>query len=390
MAKMGGAAGVVEDVGAVAWDIEQIKTIPGIIVPVRPMTFSQAMDRLTAALRPEDADSLAAFDAYHLRWSCKTAFCNWLNFQRKGIPAPMFALQSSQEGCMAEGLMSVSPFLEMGAYETIWQTPGATAKTVFDRSRSHHQGLPFGVLSHDAVESSANRVLEIMKSERVCNWGVRVFGTFDYPPSLTDAKYPADVLYYQGDWNLVYTPCVAVVGTRTPTEEGVTRAKKLTQLLVRDGYTIVSGLARGIDTVAHSTAIELGGPTIGVIGTPITDCHPKENQGLQELIAKDHLLISQVPVLRYRSQGPAVNRFFFPERNITMSALSEATVIIEAGETSGTLVQAKAALRQGRKLFILDNCFGRGLAWPEKLVKHGAIRAKEYSDIIGVLGVRSA
>src|ERR1019366_5376255 len=125
-----------------------------------------------------------------------------------------------------------------------------------------------------------------------------------------------------------------------------------------------------------------GGLTIGVIGTPLSQSYPATNRVLQAQIAKDYLLISQVPVVRSSEQGPRVNRMFFPERNITMSALTEATIIIEAGETSGTLIQARAALQQGRKLFILDSCFrNKKLTWPAKFAEKGAIRVTDYDDI---------
>ena len=120
-----------------------------------------------------------------------------------------------------------------------------------------------------------------------------------------------------------------------------------------------------------------------MIGTPLDEFYPKQNKNLQLYIAKKHLLISQVPFIRYASQNYKVNRFFFPERNKTMSALSEATVIIEASETSGTLIQARAALDQGRKLFILQNCFeNKNITWPERFEKQGAVRVREYEDII--------
>jgi DNA processing protein len=88
-----------------------------------------------------------------------------------------------------------------------------------------------------------------------------------------------------------------------------------------------------------------------------------------------------VPVKRYEDQDYRRNRLFFPERNITMSALTEATIIVEAGETSVTLIQARAALHQGRKLFILDNCFRKGLSWPKKFADKGAVRVVDYDDI---------
>jgi DNA processing protein len=158
----------------------------------------------------------------------------------------------------------------------------------------------------------------------------------------------------------------------------------ISKALVEKGFAVVSGLAAGIDAAAHTAAIEAGGQTIAVIGTPLGVHYPKENEPLQRRIADKYLLISQVPVLRYASQHVPQNKLFFPERNITMSALTEATIIVEA---SGTLTQARAALQQGRKLFILDSCFERtDITWPASYAKKGAIRVRELSDIWSALG----
>jgi DNA processing protein len=156
--------------------------------------------------------------------------------------------------------------------------------------------------------------------------------------------------------------------------------------MVSKGITVVSGLAEGIDTAAHTAAIEAGGQTIAVIGTPLGVYYPKSNIDLQNQIAKDYLLISQVPVLRYARQAVPQNRLFFPERNVTMSALTEATIIVEASDTSGTLIQARAALHQGRKLFILESCFRRSdITWPARFEQLGAIRVKTPADIWSAL-----
>lgn len=137
-----------------------------------------------------------------------------------------------------------------------------------------------------------------------------------------------------------------------------------------------------MDTIAHQTAIECGGRTIAVIGTPISEVYLKENADLQRHLAEQFLVVCQVPVLRYKAQGPNGNRLFFPERNKTMSALTEATVIVEASETSGTLIQAKAALDQGRKLLILDSNFSNpDITWPARFEKLGAIHVREFEDI---------
>ena len=151
---------------------------------------------------------------------------------------------------------------------------------------------------------------------------------------------------------------------------------------MRDRYAIVSGLAQGIDTVAHQTALDEGGVTIAVMGTPLQRQYPTENQALRDELAARHLVVTQFPV------GAKTQPHFFPERNRTMSAISDATVIVEASETSGTRTQAKAALEQGRPLFILDSCFRRGLSWPEKFEAQGAIRVRDYDDIKRLLPER--
>jgi len=277
---------------------------------------------------------------------------------------------------------SISPWLEMGAYETLWSQANATFRSIGELFQSRPHTLPSELVLPAVADSVARDATDILRKAGVNNFGVHVLGAAEYPKKLLDANFPLRILYYQGWWDLVHTPSIAVVGTREPSSDGRARAIKLVKQLVNDKFTIVSGLARGIDTIAHQTAIEAGGLTMGVIGTPLSHSYPNENKELQQRIAREFLLISQVPIIRYSQQYPAQNRLFFPERNITMSALTQATVIVEAGETSGTLVQAKAALSQGRKLFILDSCFKNSqITWPVKFEEKGAIRVRNYDDL---------
>lgn len=278
--------------------------------------------------------------------------------------------------------LGISPQREMGAYEALWDEDGASFKTIFEKLNRRPDTVPSDLVEPSRVEQYRQLVSEAMAKAKVSRYGVRVFGAGEYPGKLRDADHPIALLYYRGWWDLVNSRCIAVVGTRTPSPEGQKRAQQLVKSLVKDDFTIVSGLAKGIDRIAHETAIEANGRTIAVIGTPISYSYPAENRALQERIARDFLLISQVPVKRWQNQGPKQNRIFFPERNITMSALTEGTVIVEAGETSGTLVQARHALKQGRKLFILDSCFNNpSITWPHRFADEGAIRVREYADI---------
>lgn len=281
----------------------------------------------------------------------------------------------------------ISPLLEMAAYEALWARNKVSFKTLSEIFAKHPNNLP----SKFTNEEEINEYLEYVKNFIITDKNeikpkMVVNSSYDYPLKLRDAKEPIEVFYYSGNLDYLNTRSVAIVGTRNPSNDGLRRATNLVKQLIKDDFTIVSGLAKGIDTQAHKTALALGARTIAVLGTPLTKYYPKENKDLQNLIAEKHLLISQVPFYRYSKQGIRGNRLFFPERNKTMSALTEATIIIEAGETSGTLIQARAALDQGRKLFILQSCFeNKDITWPAKFEKLGAIRVREYEDVISNL-----
>ena len=277
---------------------------------------------------------------------------------------------------------AVSPQKEMAAYEALWCQPKASFKTIADKFRSAKDALPSQLVPPETIEKYKILLNEVIEKYHVDPFGIRVNGINEYPVKLRDARNPIEVFYYQGWWDLVDSPSVSVVGSRKVSREGIQRTRKLVKHLVDDDFTIVSGLAEGVDTAAHTAALELSGRTIAVIGTPLSHNYPSRNAELQKVIKKEHLLISQVPFKRYTEQDYRMNRGFFPERNITMSALSQATVIVEASDTSGTLYQARAAISQNRKLFILDSCFkNTGISWPAKYEKKGAIRVTDYEDI---------
>ena len=277
---------------------------------------------------------------------------------------------------------AVSPYREMGAYEALWCKRDTTFKSLARRFAEIPGSLPSDFVELEESHTYAALVMRRFEVAQVRGFGVRVHGAGEYPAKLRDADHPVELLYYQGWWDLTASRSVAVVGTRNPSQDGLSRTRRLVKELVEDDFTVVSGLATGVDKATHLTAMEQGGRTIAVIGTPISHCYPREHADLQRDIAANFLVVSQVPVERYEAQDFRLNRFFFPARNVTMSALTEATIIVEAGETSGTLVQARAALSQKRKLFVLDNCFrDPRLTWPHSLQAKGAIRVRDYDDI---------
>lgn len=190
-------------------------------------------------------------------------------------------------------------------------------------------------------------------------------------------------LWLAGDVSLVKLPCVAVVGARRVSREGAARARRLAKELAGAGVVVVSGLAKGVDTEALTAAMEAGGRTIGVIGTPIEKAYPAENKRLQEKMYSEHLLISQF------APGRPVYQSNFPERNKLMAAISDATVIVEASDTSGSLHQAAECVRLERWLFIAKSLMDNpSLRWPKDFIGYPNTRIlAQTSELEHCMGV---
>lgn len=162
-------------------------------------------------------------------------------------------------------------------------------------------------------------------------------------------------------------PRVAVVGTRNPSAEGLETAERLAEELANVGVVVVSGLARGIDAAAHRAVITAGGRTVAVLGTPLDRFYPPENRDLQLIIMREHLAVSQFP------PGHITRRADFVIRNRLMALIADATVVVEAGERSGTISQGWEAIRLGRPLYIWTGTFeSRG--WAREMARYGARR----------------
>lgn len=187
------------------------------------------------------------------------------------------------------------------------------------------------------------------------------------PPDDISKKFAPEILYAEGDLGLLRgTIRVSIVGTRGASELGRRRARKIAKQLVAERVVVVSGLALGIDHAAHTAAME-GGRTIAVIATPLDRAYPKEHAELQARLGREHLVVSQF------GPGDKVGRWSFPARNRTMALLTHATVIVEAGDSSGTLHQGWEAIRLGRPLFFMQSLLeSKDLEWPRKLMDYGA------------------
>ncbi len=201
------------------------------------------------------------------------------------------------------------------------------------------------------------------------------------PLNDVERRHAPRLFWCVGDLSLAQRGArVSVVGTRTVTEDGRRRTRKLVRYLVDRGVTVVSGLAAGVDAEAHTTTLTLGGRTIAVIGTGVDVVYPKENRALQERIALEQLLISQF------TPGSPVNKRQFPQRNRTMALISHATVIVEANDGSGTLSQAWEALRLGRPLFVLKSVVDDPrLTWPREVLAYGAVVLSDPDQLLPAL-----
>lgn len=204
--------------------------------------------------------------------------------------------------------------------------------------------------------------------------------------SALEERYAPEALYLAGDQSLLAPghPRLAIVGSRDASTEGVRRSAKLAWTLASHGVVIVSGLAKGIDRAAHEGAIQAGGRTIAVLGNSLARCYPAEHARLQEEIYERHLLVSQFPA------GQRTHKSDFVKRNRTMALLSHASVIVEAGDGSGTLSQAAETQRLGRPLFIMRSVLERpGLEWPRRFLDAGATVLESTEQVLDVLRVRS-
>jgi DNA processing protein len=200
----------------------------------------------------------------------------------------------------------------------------------------------------------------------------------DYPDNLRSIENRPPLLFVAGELRASDRQSVSVVGTRAPTDTGRRIAVAVAERLSAAGYSVFSGLAAGIDACAHKAVLDRGGRTVAVIGTGLDHAYPRENAPLQQHIARNSAVISQF----WPEAGPT--RQSFPTRNALMSGLTLGSVIVEASPTSGTRVQARQALAQGRKLILMARVLAED--WARELVeKPGVTVAQTADDVLAAL-----
>lgn len=217
-------------------------------------------------------------------------------------------------------------------------------------------------------------------TDRLAEWtsaGLRLTTVLDddYPLNLRLVSNLPPFLFYRGTLRPDDAFSVAIVGTRQATPEGLDRARRMARALAKRGVTILSGLARGIDTAAHEATIKAGGRTIAVLGSGLLNVYPPENHELAERIADSGAVVSQF----WPDAPPA--KYNFPRRNIVTSGLGQGTIVIEASATSGAKMQARLALEHGKLVFIVRSLV-ESHSWAKEYVKRGAVEVQSPDDVI--------
>ncbi len=229
-------------------------------------------------------------------------------------------------------------------------------------------------------DKDTSEAFEVLK--RCKKLGAFVVGYYDdsYPSRLRNIDTPPACLYCIGRMeDLNGSPCVAVVGTRRNSDYGGRVAEEFAYGFSKSGVVVVSGLAKGVDLCAHRGAVRAGGYTVGVLGTPIGVIYPKENKKAFETLYRQGLVVSEM------YPGCPSSRAAFPNRNRIISGMCDATVVAEAGDGSGSLITARHAVHQGRKLYAVPGDIGVDNHGTNCLIKQGATVATEPYDVVADL-----
>ncbi|MDX2231253.1 MAG: DNA-processing protein DprA [Leptolyngbyaceae cyanobacterium bins.349] len=265
-----------------------------------------------------------------------------------------------------------------GSLETAWNASAADLLAVDG----------FGLLMADTIASARQPIdpLSLLHQHEQDNPQFWTPADSAYPRLLLELPDPPPVLYYQGipdlDELAGVKPMVAIVGTRSPSDYGKRWTRRLTELLTQNGFTIVSGLAEGIDTEAHRSCLAQAGRTIAVLGCGTDVIYPWSNRGLYERVLQSGCVLSEHP------SGTKPDRIFFPRRNRIIAGLCRATLLIEAGDKSGGLITAHYANDYGREVYVLpgslDNPKAIGCL---KLINKGAHVIVDETELLEMLGM---
>jgi len=239
-------------------------------------------------------------------------------------------------------------------------------------------GLPASVAQ--TIHSRAPLTAAAQELEKVRQLGCRLLAWDepDYPPLLKQTPDPPVLLYVRGDTSVLNTHCLAMVGARKPTPYGVQVCERLAQQLAERGLTVVSGLARGLDSAAHRGALNaINGKTVAVLGTGIDEDYPRENKKLRQQIEANGCVITEFPLGTFAAPQN------FPIRNRIIAGMSWGVVIVEGGQYSGSLITGRLALEYNRQVYGVPGNITNPLSWaPNNFIKQGAKLVDSWQDVV--------
>jgi DNA processing protein len=256
-----------------------------------------------------------------------------------------------------------------------WHTPQA----IFRASASELQASGLSGAVARSVASACSFEDAAAQQQQLRQAGAQLIPLTDarYPDPLRRIYDPPPALFARGRVELLSSLGIGVVGTRHPTPYGVAAAERLSGDLARAGLTIVSGMARGIDTVAHKSSLAAGGLTIAVLGCGVDIVYPSENRKLAAEIALKGLILSEFPM------GSIAFPQNFPIRNRAISGLSCGILVIEGAQYSGSAITARLAMDQGREVFAVPGNITSKMSWgPNLLIKQGAKLVQDWNDVV--------
>jgi DNA processing protein len=249
------------------------------------------------------------------------------------------------------------------------------------------RGCGIGPAAASALIEGRTRIDPECELARVTDAGFGALTWLDegYPDRLREIAQPPPVLYASGQIEARDRWAVAVVGTRRPTAYGTSAARDLGRVLAGNGVVVVSGLARGIDALAHQAALEAGGRTVAVLGSGLDQVYPPEHRGLAARIQSSGAVVSDYPL------GTKPDAANFPARNRIISGLAAAVVVVEAGEGSGALITADFGAEQGREVFAVPgSIYSRSSRGCHRLIENGARPLIGFEDVLEALNMEAA
>ena len=281
--------------------------------------------------------------------------------------------------------LALAPRVGPIAQRRLLEQFGSPAAALAATRQALAQALGNGAIAGQVGRADATAVTAALEWSRIAGHHIVTFDDARYPHALREIHDPPPLLYAHGRTELLNASCLAIVGSRNPTPQGMRDAEAFARALSEAGLCIVSGMALGIDAAAHRGGLAGASSSIGILGTGADRAYPPANAALYERLAADGCLVSEFPL------GTPPHTRNFPRRNRLISGMSRGVLVVEAATQSGSLITAREALDQGRDVFAIPGSIHAPLAKGcHSLIKQGAVLVEAAADVLEALGCHAA